>query len=74
MKNKLNKSQANILDLKNKKAGPDNKLTMYKEIIGDIMLWDRCIDEILKLQHKNNHFQARLTAAGVFKKLMSEKR
>ncbi|CAL7940101.1 unnamed protein product [Xylocopa violacea] len=64
-KNKLAMSRTNIMELKKKKCNPESKLTICKNIMGDIILWDSYIDEISKLQEIINDFHTRMVAAGI---------
>ncbi|XP_034187721.1 DNA repair protein rad50 [Osmia lignaria lignaria] len=63
--NKLIHSQTFVIELKEKKSEPENKLAMYNEIMSDIMLWDNYIDEIYKLKQIINNIQKRMTDAGI---------
>ncbi|CAK9806143.1 DNA repair protein RAD50 [Anthophora plagiata] len=61
----LTKSRSIIMEIKEKKSGPENKLTMCKDIIGDIILWDKYVDEIIKLKQTIDNIQTRMIAAGI---------
>ncbi|KOC64637.1 DNA repair protein RAD50 [Habropoda laboriosa] len=63
--NRLRKSRSIEMELKQKKLDPENKLTMCKDIIGVIILWDRYIDEIIELKQIVDNFQTRMIAAGI---------
>ncbi|XP_076766365.1 DNA repair protein rad50 isoform X2 [Xylocopa sonorina] len=64
-KNKLAISQTNATELKKRKCNPESKLTICKNIMGDIILWDSYIDESLKLQEIINDFHTRMVTAGI---------
>ncbi|KAL0115846.1 hypothetical protein PUN28_011015 [Cardiocondyla obscurior] len=72
LEEKLNKMNSNVThskmaikDLEKSKAEPEKKLLLYKNMIGDIKFWDRCIDEIQQLQKTVNSLQTQITNAGV---------
>lgn len=64
-KERLTKSQTCIIKLKEKKSDPENRLKMCKDIMDDIMLWDRYIDEISTLKQTIDNFQTSLDIAGI---------
>ncbi|XP_053973732.1 DNA repair protein RAD50 [Hylaeus volcanicus] len=64
-KENLTKSRTSITKLKEKKSNPESKLTMCKDIMGDIMLWDKYVDEISKLKQTIDNFQSRMVLAGI---------
>ena len=64
-KNRLAKSRTSIGELNETKSKPESKLTMYKNIIEDIILWDRYINEISELEQKINYLQTRMSDAGI---------
>lgn len=69
-KNRLAKSQMSIGKLKETKSSPESKLTMCKDIMGDIILWDRYINEMSELEQKIDYLQTRMSVAGILKKLI----
>ncbi|XP_076682274.1 DNA repair protein rad50 [Andrena cerasifolii] len=64
-KNQLAKSRMSIGELNETKSNPESKLTMYKNIIEDIILWDRYINEISELEQKIDNLQTRMSGAGI---------
>ncbi|XP_076621911.1 DNA repair protein rad50 isoform X1 [Colletes latitarsis] len=64
-RNSLTKSQICITKLKEKMIDPENRLAMCKDIVGDIMLWDRCVDEIFKHKQTIDNFESRMVLAGI---------
>lgn len=46
------------------KAGPEKKLLLYKDMIGDIKFWDRCIDEIQQLKKTVDNLETQMGNAG----------
>ena len=46
------------------KAEPEKKLLLYKDMIGDIKFWDRCIDEIQPLKKTVNNLETQIANAG----------
>ncbi|KAG7189859.1 hypothetical protein KM043_017509 [Ampulex compressa] len=61
----VTKARITLEDLEAKKVEPEKKLARYKEIIGDIMLWDRNNGEVKQLKEVVESFQNRLTNAGI---------
>jgi len=57
-------SKIAIKDLEVSKAEPEKKLLLYKDMIGDIKFWDRCIDEIQQLKKTVNNLQTQMANAG----------
>jgi len=53
-----------VKDLNTSKAKPEKKLLLYKDIIGDIKFWDRCIDEIEQLKETVNNLETQMANAG----------
>ncbi|KZC06068.1 PREDICTED: DNA repair protein RAD50 [Dufourea novaeangliae] len=64
-KAKLTKLRMCITDLKEKKSDPEKRLTVMQNIMGDVILWDRYIDEISKLKETIDSFQTRMLNAGI---------
>lgn len=64
-KNSVKLSKIAIKDLEVSKAEPEKKLLLYKDMIGDIKFWDRCIDEIQQLKKTVNNLQTQMANAGV---------
>lgn len=67
---KLVKSQTCITELKEQKSKPERKLTLIQNIMSDIMLWDRSVDEISELKQTINSFQTRMLDAGILMTLI----
>jgi len=63
-RNNLKQSKKAVKDLKVSKENPEEKLLLYKDIIGDIKFWDRCIDEIEQLKETVNNLEIQMTNAG----------
>lgn len=57
-------SKTAIKNLEVSKAEPEKKLLLYKDMIGDIKFWDRCIDEIQQLKKTVNNLQTQMANAG----------
>lgn len=57
-------SKTAIKNLEVSKAEPEKKLLLYKDMIGDIKFWDRCIDEIQQFKETVNNLQTQMTNAG----------
>ena len=63
--NRLAKSRMSIGELKETRSNPESKLTMCKDIMGDIILWDTHINEISELEQKIDNLQIRMSVAGI---------
>ncbi|XP_076644408.1 DNA repair protein rad50 [Halictus rubicundus] len=59
------KSQTFITELKEKKSDPEKRLTLTQNVMSDIVLWDRCIDDILKNKQTIDSFRTRMINAGI---------
>lgn len=57
-------SKTAIKDLEVSKAEPEKKLSLYKDMIGDIKFWDRCIDEIQQLKKTVGNLETQMANAG----------
>nr|XP_033326121.1 DNA repair protein RAD50-like [Megalopta genalis] len=64
-KSELAKLQTSITELKNKKSDPEKRLTLTQNIMSDIVLWDRCIDDITKHKQTIDSFKTRMINAGI---------
>ncbi|KMQ92902.1 dna repair protein rad50 [Lasius niger] len=64
-KNSVKLSKIAVKDLEMSKAEPEKKLLLYKNMIGDIKFWDRCIDEIQPLKKTVNNLETQIASAGV---------
>ncbi|XP_050464674.1 DNA repair protein RAD50 [Cataglyphis hispanica] len=64
-KNSVKLSKIAIKDLEMSKAEPEKKLLLYKDMIGDIKFWDRCIDEIQQLKKTVDNLETQMGNAGV---------
>ncbi|XP_029680101.1 DNA repair protein RAD50 [Formica exsecta] len=64
-KNSVKLSKTAIKDLEVSKAEPEKKLSLYKDMIGDIKFWDRCIDEIQQLKKTVGNLETQMANAGV---------
>lgn len=64
-KSELSKLQTSGTELENKKSDPTKSLSLIQNIMGDILLWDKCIDNITKHKQANVCFQTRIVNAGV---------
>lgn len=53
-----------VKDLEASKAEPEKKLLLYKDMIGDIKFWDRCIDEIQQLKIAVANLEIQMANAG----------
>lgn len=53
-----------VKNLEASKAEPEKKLLLYKNVIGDMKFWDRCIDEIQQLKKAVNNLEIQMTNAG----------
>lgn len=69
--NTLEKTKTNLEQLKlcvakleTVKEQPEKKLSLCKDITGDIQFWDRCIDEIHRLKNVVDKLQIQMTNAG----------
>ncbi|XP_011873097.1 PREDICTED: DNA repair protein RAD50-like, partial [Vollenhovia emeryi] len=58
-------SKMAVKDLEASKAEPEKKLLLYKNMIGDIKFWDRCIDEIQQLKKAVKNLEIQMSRAGV---------
>ncbi|EZA56610.1 DNA repair protein RAD50 [Ooceraea biroi] len=63
-KNSLKQSKMAVKDLETSKEVPDKKLLLYKDMIGDIKLWDRCIDEVEQLRRTVGNLETQMANAG----------
>ncbi|XP_012527415.1 DNA repair protein RAD50 [Monomorium pharaonis] len=63
--NSVAQSKMAVKNLEASKAEPEKKLLLYKNMIGDIKFWDRCIDEIQQLKRAVNNLDTQMTSAGV---------
>lgn len=57
-------SKMAVKNLEASKVEPEKKLSLYKNMIGDIKLWDRCVDEIQQLKRAVNKLEAQMVNAG----------
>ncbi|XP_078039403.1 DNA repair protein rad50 [Augochlora pura] len=64
-KSELAKLQTSITELKNKKSDPEERLTLIQNITSDIVLWDKCIDDITKHKQTIDSFQIRMINTGI---------
>lgn len=64
MKNNLAQSKICVKNLEASKTEPEKKLVLWKNIIGDIQLWDRCIDEIQNLRKTVGNLQSQMSDSG----------
>ncbi|EFN87868.1 DNA repair protein RAD50 [Harpegnathos saltator] len=64
-KNNLTQSKMCVKTLEGSKAEPEKKLMLWKNIIGDIQLWDRCVDEIRHLKTTVDNMQTQMANAGI---------
>lgn len=53
-----------VKNLEASKAEPEKKLSLYKNVIGDMKFWDRCIDEIQQLKKAVNNLEIQMANAG----------
>jgi len=60
----VTQSKMAVKNLEVSKAEPEKKLLLYKNMIGDIKFWDRCIDEIQQLKKAVNNLETQMTNAG----------
>ncbi|XP_024893942.1 DNA repair protein RAD50 [Temnothorax curvispinosus] len=65
MKNGVAQSKMAVKDLEASKAEPEKKLLLYKNMIGDIKFWDRCIDEIQQSKRVVRNLEIQMANAGV---------
>nr|XP_012221947.1 PREDICTED: DNA repair protein RAD50-like [Linepithema humile] len=65
IKNNTVQSKAAAKSLETSKEEPEKKLLLYKDMIGDIKFWDRCIDEIQQLKKIVDSLESRMNNAGV---------
>jgi len=63
-KNSVKQSKMTVKGLNASKEKPEKKLLLYKDIIGDIKFWDRCIDEIEQLKETVNNLETQMANAG----------
>ncbi|XP_011865246.1 PREDICTED: DNA repair protein RAD50-like, partial [Vollenhovia emeryi] len=63
--NSVAQSKMAVKDLEASKAEPEKKLLLYKNMIGDIKFWDRCIDEIQQLKKAVKNLEIQMSSAGV---------
>lgn len=71
IREKLEKKQKSVMeskaatkDLETSKTKPENKLSLYKNMIGDIKFWDRCVDEIQELKKAVSKLETQMTNSG----------
>ncbi|XP_011638755.1 DNA repair protein RAD50 [Pogonomyrmex barbatus] len=64
-KNSVTQSKMIIKNLEASKEKPEKKLLLYKNMIGDIKFWDRCIDEIQQLKKTVKNMETQMANAGV---------
>lgn len=57
-------SKAVTKNLEASKAKPENKLLLYKNMIGDIKFWDRCVDEIQELKKAVSKLETQMINSG----------
>lgn len=60
----MTQSKITVKNLEESKAEPEKKLLLYKNMIGDIKFWDRCIDEIQQLKKAVNNLEIQMANAG----------
>lgn len=64
IKSNVAQSKAAVKSLETSKTEPEKKLLLYKEMIGDMKFWDRCIDEIQQLKKIVDDLEIRMNNAG----------
>lgn len=57
-------SKMTVKNLEASKTEPEKKLLLYKNMIGDIKFWDRCIDEIQQLKGAVNNLETQMANSG----------
>ena len=57
-------SKMAVKNLEASKTEPEKKLLLYKNMIGDIKFWDRCIDEIQQLKGAVNNLETQMANSG----------
>lgn len=57
-------SKIAVKNLEESKAEPEKKLSLYKNMIGDIKFWDRCIDEIQQFKKAVDNLEIQMANAG----------
>lgn len=57
-------SKTTTKNLEASKTMPENKLLLYKNMIGDIKFWDRCIDEIQELRKAVSKLETQMAKSG----------
>ncbi|KYN15217.1 DNA repair protein RAD50 [Trachymyrmex cornetzi] len=63
--NSVAQSKMAVKNLEASKTEPEKKLLLYKNMIGDIKFWDRCIDEIQQLKGAVNNLETQMTISGI---------
>ncbi|XP_018394669.1 PREDICTED: DNA repair protein RAD50 [Cyphomyrmex costatus] len=63
--NSVTQSKMAVKNLEASKMEPEKKLLLYKNIIGDIKFWDRCIDEIQQLKKAVNNLEIQMANFGI---------
>ncbi|XP_076276381.1 DNA repair protein rad50 [Lasioglossum baleicum] len=61
----LAKVRTSIMELEEKKSDPERRLTLTQTVMSDMVLWDKCIDDISKSKQIINSFQTRMISAGI---------
>ncbi|XP_036147939.1 DNA repair protein RAD50-like isoform X2 [Monomorium pharaonis] len=78
LKKKFKKAQNNVMDseknLEALKAELNKKLLLYKNVINDIKLWDRCIDEIQQLKGAVNNLETQMTSTENWQKQEADRK
>lgn len=64
-KNSVAQSKMAVKNLEESKAKPEKMLSLYKNMIGDIKFWDRCIDEIQELKRAVTKLETQMASAGI---------
>lgn len=60
----MTQSKMAVENLEASKAEPEKKLLLYKNMIGDMKFWDRCIDEIQQLKKTVDNLEIQMANAG----------
>ncbi|KAG5322879.1 RAD50 protein, partial [Pseudoatta argentina] len=63
--NSVAQSKMAVKNLEASKTEPEKKLLLYKNMIGDIKFWDRCIDEIQQLKGAVNNLETQMANSGI---------
>ncbi|XP_018314575.1 DNA repair protein RAD50 isoform X2 [Mycetomoellerius zeteki] len=63
--NSVAQSKMTVKNLEASKTEPEKKLLLYKNMIGDIKFWDRCIDEIQQLKGAVNNLETQMANSGI---------